>query len=108
MKHRVVILLLVGWVLWFTQEESRPTLFLPRHWSALGMFDTKSACEAFGQTLIDQLGCIPPQKGYTRGTAAMTMLDTCREGSENGIKHEVQTSLYCISDDIDPRIGTMR
>ena len=94
--------LLLGWILSFTQEESRPRLLLPTHWSLLGWFETKLAGHAYGQRPIEQLGCVAPQKGYTRGTAAMAMGDTRRGGRQDAIQHAVQTTPYCMSDDIDP------
>ena len=81
-------------------------LLLPSHWSELGVFDTESECNAFGQKFINQLGHLPPRKGYTRETAAMTILDT-RGGTDKDIQHEVQTTLYCISEDADPRVSAI-
>jgi len=103
MNRRIQTVLLLGWILWFTQEESKPTLVQPTHWSMLGRFDLESSCNAFGQRLVDQLGHLSPQKGYSRGTAFMSLIDTRREDQQNDIQHEVQTTLYCISEDVDPR-----
>ena len=108
MNRQIVMLLMFGWLLWFTQEESRPNLLLPTHWSILGQFNSESDCNSFGQKLIDQLGHISPQKGYSRSTSAMSILDTRRSGQQNDIQHEVQTTLYCMPDDIDPRLGTKK
>jgi hypothetical protein len=108
MNRQIAILLMFGWLLWFTQEEARPKLLLPTHWSILGQFNTESDCKSFGQKLVDQLGHLPPQKGYLRTTAGMAILDTRRGGSQNEILHEIQTTLYCMSDDIDPRLGTKK
>lgn len=105
MKRQIAMLLIFGWLLWFTQEEVRPKFLQPTHWSMLGQFNTEFDCKAFGQKLVDQLGRVSPQKGYSRVTAAMSMLDARRGGPQNEIQHEVQTTLYCISDDIDPRLG---
>jgi hypothetical protein len=105
MNRRILPLMMLGWVLWFTQEESHPRLHMPTHWSVIGQFSTESACNAYGQKLIDQLGSVLPQKGYTRATAVMSMHDTRRGGQGNRIQHEVQTTLYCIPDDIDPQLS---
>lgn len=92
MKREILVGLLVWWSLWFTQAESRPILLLPANWSMLGWFETESACNAFGQRLIDQLARVRPPKGYTRGAAVMTILDT-RLAGPNQTEHEVQTTL---------------
>ena len=104
MNRHTVALLMFGWVLWFTQEESRPKLLMPTHWSVLGQFATEAACNTYGQKLINQLGHVAPQKGYIRATAAMSMIDTRRKSQRNEIQHEVQTTLYCMPDDTDPRL----
>jgi len=103
MNRYLVSLMMIVWVLWFTQEESRLKLNMPTYWSILGKFATESACNTYGRNLIDRVGRVPPQNGYTRTTAAMTMLDTHRGGQQRRIKHEVQTTLYCMPDEVDPR-----
>lgn len=109
MNRRILPLIMLGWVLWFTQEESYPRLLMPTHYSVLGQFSTESACNAYGQKLIDQLGRVLPRKGYTRATAAMSMHDTRSGAQRNGIQHEVvQTTLYCIPDDTDPQLSTKK
>jgi len=90
------------WTLWLTQEESWPHLTLPTHWSALGSFDTESACYNYGEKLIIQLGQLSPRKGYTRGTAALAMHDTRRGRAHDDIQHQVETNVYCTPDDSIP------
>jgi len=89
---------LLGWILWFTQEESRPHLNPPTRWSVLGWFDSEAGCQRTGQRLVEQLGRLPPIRGFTRATAAMAFLDTSQDG-----QRETQTTLYCITDTVDPR-----
>lgn len=108
MNRRIQTVLLLGWILWFTQEESRPTLVQPTHWSMLGRFDLESECNAFGQRLVGQLGNVSPQKGYSRGKASMSLIDTRRESQQNEIQDQEQTTLYCISEDVDPRPPTKK
>src|SRR5438045_9325161 len=76
MMRSLATVALLGWILWFTQEESRPHLNLPTHWNVLGWFDSEGGCQRTGQGLIDQLGRVAPITGYRRATAVMAFLDT--------------------------------
>lgn len=98
--RRCVTVGLLGWILWFTQQEFRQSgPSGPVHWNLLGSFETQATCEKSGQGLIEQLGRLSPEKDYTRGTAWMSMVDTRpRDG------HYLYTVMYCISDDVDPRL----
>ncbi len=87
---------LLGWILWFTQQEVQPSG--PTRLSLLGWFEAQAACETFGQGLIAELGRVSPEKGYTRGTGWMSMVDTRQDGKG------LYTTMYCIFDDIDPRL----
>jgi len=98
MTRSLATVALLGWILWFTQEESRPHLNLPTHWNVLGWFDSEGGCQRTGQGLIDQLGRLAPITGYRRATAMMAFLDTSQDG-----QRETQTTLYCITDTVDPR-----
>ncbi|PYN40053.1 MAG: hypothetical protein DME00_35390 [Candidatus Rokuibacteriota bacterium] len=98
MTKSLMTVALLGWILWFTQEESRPHLRLPSHWGQLGWFESQRECESYGQRLVEQLGRVSAPPGYTRATAAMAFLDTSQDG-----RRETQTTLYCMADTIDPR-----
>jgi len=97
---RCLALGLLGWILWFTQQEfreSRPPG--PVNWSLLGLFEAQATCEKAGQGFIEELGRLAPANGYTRRTAWMSMVDTRQTDA-----HYLYTLMYCIPDDVDPRL----
>ena len=97
MMKSLMAVVLLGWILWFTQEESRPQFHPPSHWGLLGWFESQRDCESYGQRLVDELGRVPAPREYTRVTAAMAFLDTSKDG------RQTQTMLHCMADTVDPR-----
>ncbi len=94
---RCVAIGVLGWILWFTQQELRPGgPDGPMRWNHLGWFEAQAPCEKFGQELIGQLGRISPRSGYTRGTGWMAMTDWRQDGQQ------LYTVLYCMPDTVDP------
>jgi hypothetical protein len=96
--NRCVAIGVLGWILWFTQQELRPGgPDGAMRWNQLGWFEAQAPCEAFRQDLVGQLGRISPRSGYTRGTAWMAMIDQRQDGQQ------LYTVLHCIRDTVDPR-----
>ena len=92
--------LLFGWILWFTQQELRPTGDVPMRWNLLGRFEEEAACEKAGEAFVGQLGRLSPERGYTRGTAWMSMIDMHQDR-----RRQLYTVMYCIAEDTDPRLA---
>jgi len=100
MNCRAALVLLLGWILWFTQQELRPTGAGPVRWNLLGRFEEVAACEKAGEGLVGQLGRLSPERGYTRGAAWMSMVDIHEDR-----QRQLYTVMYCLAEDTDPRLA---